>query len=148
MVYLQDIDYICDISEVRRLARNVVSGDFTDDQLKSWAYMEYSYIRTLTDKDDWDINDREFGSLKAVNTELTAADAIRHYGDTSEAIQLWQSMKDAAYSRLTEIVDNMDTSTGSETSDIQQTDYKSWNLNSLVSPPNRLRNVGITEVDF
>lgn len=135
MPYTAGVDYICDIEEVKRLARNVIAADFSDPQVESWAQMEYSYIRTLTNKDDWDSADREYGSLRALNTELAAADVIRHYGRGPDAIALWQSMKQAAYERLNEIVENMDTDTGEEDLEIQVTDRNSWNLNENVDAP-------------
>ena len=135
MSFTAGVDYICTIAEVVRLARNVVVADFSLPQVESWAQMEYSYIRTVTDKDDWDSNDREYGALKALNTELAAADVIRHYGRGPDTIALWQSMKQAAYDRLAEIVDHMDTDTGEADTEIVVTTRKSWNVNPDIAVP-------------
>ena len=49
--YTAGVDFISSTDECRRLARRIVNADFSDDQIKSWQYKYYSYIRTLTDKD-------------------------------------------------------------------------------------------------
>ena len=147
MSYTAGVDYISITAEVRELARSVIVADFSNDEIIRYQYMRYSGIRTDTDKDDWDANDREFGKLQLIETKLAASDIIEHYGTVND-IALWQAMRESALAELKELVDNMDTGTGKESGSILETDYKSWNLNELVSPPNRLTNVGITEVDF
>ena len=147
MSYTAGVDYISITAEVRELARSVIVADFTDAEIIRYQYMRYSGIRTDTDKDDWDANDREFGKLQLIETKLAASDIIEHYGTVND-IALWQAMRESALSELKELVENMDTGTGEESGSILETDYKSWNLNDQVSPPNRLTNVGITEVDF
>ena len=150
MSYVQGIDYISITAEVRELARSVVntSVDFTDAEIIRYQYMRYSQIRTITDKDDWDSLDREFGSLQLVETVLTAVSILQHYGSPND-IPVWQAMEASAMMELTKIVDNMETATGgAESGNILETDYKSWNLNDDVMPPNRLANIGISEVDF
>ena len=77
MTYIQGTDFISDTAEVRRLARNVVTGDFSDAQIQNYQYYEYSFIRTITNKDDWDSADREYGALKEIETEAAAAEIIR-----------------------------------------------------------------------
>lgn len=145
--YVSGTDYISITAEVRELARSVIVADFTDDEIIRFQYMRYSGIRTDTDKDDWDSGDREFGKLQLIETKLAASDIIEHYGTVND-IALWQAMRESALAELKELVGNMDTSTGEESGKILETDYKSWNLNELVSPPNRLSNIGIAEVDF
>ena len=131
--------HISDTTECRRLARNVVTADFDDTQIESYQDKEYSYIATMTDKDDWDSADREFGALQLIETRLVAADIIQHYGDV-ETIQIWQTMRESAYMELEKIIDNMDTETPSEAIDflIDRTEFKGWGLNSAQSPPDRL----------
>ena len=150
MAYVSGIDYISVTAEVRELARSVVntSVDFTDAEIIRYQYMRYSQIRTITDKDDWDSLDREFGSLQLVETVLTAVSILQHYGSPND-IPVWQAMEASAMLELTKIVDNMEATTGgAESGNILETDYKSWNLNDDVMPPNRLANIGISEVDF
>ena len=148
MPLTQGIDFISDTSEVERLARNVlVPADFTTDQVKSYQYKVYSLIRTLTDKDDWDSGDREFGALQLIETELAAEMIKKHYGDKEEVAAADASIA-ALMAQLHDIVSNLDTETTTEGGSVQVTDYKSWNLNPDVPVPNRLRNVGTTEIDF
>jgi hypothetical protein len=138
------MSFISDTEECRRLARNVVTADFSDEQIESYQTKEYSYIATMTDKDDWDSDDREFGALQLIETRLVAADIIQHYGDV-ETISIWQALREAAISELTNpttgIIDNMDTEVA-ESADIEidRTDFKGWGKNSSVAPPNRLGN--------
>lgn len=149
MVYVQFTDFISDTTEVRRLARNVITADFTDDQIKSYQYKVYSIIRTETDKDDWIVTDREFGGLQLIETIIAANLIKMHYGDgSSESNAAAQAEIDAAYKELDAIIENLDSGAGTESGSILETDYKSWNLNTDIEPPNRLANVGISEVDF
>ena len=148
MSYVAGVDFISSTSECRRLARRIVNADFSDDQIKSWQYKYYSYIRTMTDKDDWDSADREFGSLQIIETELVAAEIIKHYGGP-ELIQTWMEMKESAQNDLKDIISNMDTEADtSETEvDIGRTDFKGWGLNANTDVPNRMTWNSSSDVD-
>jgi hypothetical protein len=141
MPYTQGTDFISDTNEVRRLSRNVVTGEFADDKIKSWQYKAYSKIRTLTDKDDWDTADREYGELQAIESELAASYILEHYGDDSHTT-LWQSIRSSAMDDLTNpktgLIANMDTSNDESATEIDRTDFKGWGKNTNLSPPNRL----------
>ena len=139
--------HISDTDECIRLARNVVNADFNTTQIQSWQDKVYSYIATVTDKDDWDSSDREFGALQAIETELVAAWIIKHYGDV-ETIPIWREMKQSAIDDLTGkngITEHMDTETTETEFMIDRTDFKGWGLNSSVSPPDRLGGADDTE---
>ena len=140
--------HISDTTECRRLARNVVTADFDDTQIESYQDKEFSLIATMTDKDDWDSADREFGALQLIETRLVAADIIQHYGDT-ETIQIWMSMREAALMGLDKIVDNMDTEPDAEEVevDIGRTEFKGWGLNSSIPAPNRRTAVNTTDTE-
>jgi len=132
--------HISDTTECRRLARNVVTADFNDTQIQSFQDKEYSLIATLTDKDDWDSDDREYGALQLIETRLVAADIIQHYGDV-ETIPIWQAMKQDAMDMLVGeggIIENMDTDTAETDFLIERTDFKGWIKNTANEPPNRL----------
>jgi len=132
--------HISDTTECRRLARNVVTADFNDTQIQSFQDKEYSLIATLTDKDDWDSGDREYGALQLIETRLVAADIIQHYGDV-ETIPIWQAMKQDAMDMLTGeggIIENMDTETAETDFLIERTDFKGWGKDTSNEPPNRL----------
>jgi len=132
--------HISDTTECRRLARNVVTADFSDAQIISYQDKEYSFIATMTDKDDWDSLDREYGALQLVETRLVAADLIAHYGDV-ETIPIWQAMRADALNLLNGdggIVDNMDTDTGETEFLIDRTEFKGWGKNTANDPPDRL----------
>jgi len=132
--------HISDTTECRRLARNVVTADFNDTQIQSFQDKEYSLIATLTDKDDWDSDDREYGALQLIETRLVAADIIQHYGDV-ETIPIWQAMKQDAMDMLVGeggIIENMDTETSETDFLIERTDFKGWGKDTVNEPPNRL----------
>ena len=131
--------HISDTTECRRLARNVVTADFNDTQIQSFQDKEYSFIATMTDKDDWDSLDREYGALQLVETRLVAADLIAHYGDV-ETIPIWQAMRADALNLLTGtggIVENMDTDTAETEFLIDRTEFKGWGKGDS-EQPNRL----------
>jgi len=140
--------WLSDTNECRRLARNVITADFTDQQIQSYQIKVYSIIRTITNKDDWMDTDREFGALQLIETELVAELIKKHYSDLPEERGAADAAIQAALGELDKIVENMDTDSGEEGGSIQITDYKSWNLNPDTPVPNRLKNVGITEIDF
>jgi len=134
------VDFISDTTECRRLARNVVTADFSDLQVQSFQKKEYSFIATMTDKDDWAPTDREYGALQLVETRLVAADIIQHYGDT-ETIPIWTAMRNDALMLLTGtggITENMDTDTAETEFLIDRTEFKGWGKNTANEPPDRL----------
>jgi len=142
--------HISDTTECRRLARNVVNADFNDTQIESFQDKEYSFIATMTDKDDWDSGDREYGALQLIETRLVAADIIAHYGDT-DTIPIWQAMRADAMMMLTGsggVIENMDTETAETEFMIDRTDFKGWGLNSAVSPPDRLNRTATDTESF
>lgn len=135
--------FISDTNECRRLARNVVPPDFTDAQIESYQIKEFSYIATVTGKDDWIITNREFGALQLIETTLVAADILMHYGDVNDW-EKGQAMKNAAIEQLTGeygIVENIDTPIEEAEPEVERTEFKSWNKNPNVLPPNTLTNV-------
>ena len=144
VTYVFGTDFISVTDEVRKLARRVVTGDWTDGEIQNWQFRRYSQIRTYTDYDNWQPADREYGSLQLIETKLAASDIIEHYGDVN-TIPMWQAMREEALMELVATVENQETATGDTESSILQTEYKSWNLNAEVDPPNRLRNIGGTE---
>ena len=132
--------HISDTTECRRLARNVVTADFNDTQVQSFQDKEYSFIATMTDKDDWAATDREYGALQLVETRLVAADIIQHYGDV-ETIPIWTAMRNDALMLLTGtggITENMDTETSETEFLIDRTEFKGWGKNTANEPPDRL----------
>jgi len=140
------VDYLSDTTECRRLARNVVTDDFDSNQIISYQQKEYSYIATMTDKDDWTSTDREYGALQLIETRLVAADIIQHYGDV-ETIPMWQAMRDDAKTELQMVIDNMDTETSETDFLVDRTDFKGWGLNSSLTPPNRLLTSNIDDTE-
>jgi len=139
------VEYISVTSECRRLARNVVTNDFTDPEIISYQKKRYSYIALVTDKDDWVATDREFGALQLVETNLVAADIVKHFGEVQD-IPIWQAMiadaKDDLFNEESGIIPNMDTEIPETESEVDRTEFKGWGLNTNLSPPNRLtRNV-------
>jgi len=135
--YVFGTDFISVTDEVRKLARNVIAGDWTDAEIQPWQYRRYSQIRTVTDYDTWIPTDREYGALQLIETKLAASDILEHYGDIN-TIPLWQAMREDALSELIKIVDNMETTTGDVAGSIRETGYKSWILNPSIPAPNRL----------
>jgi hypothetical protein len=134
--YVQGIDYISITAEVRELARSVVTADFTPDEIIRYQYMRYSQIRTMTQKDDWTAQDREFGSLQLIETKLAASDIMEHYG-TPQDIGLWQAIRESALMELKQTIDYMTTSSVDVSGTIIETPYKSWNLNPDAPIPTR-----------
>ena len=144
MAYTFLVDFISVTDEVRKLARRVVIGDWSDSEIQAWQQRRYSQIRTYTDYDVWNPADREFGSLQLIETKLAASDIIEHYGDVN-TIPVFQAMREEAMQELIATVDNLETTTGDVSGSIMVTEPKSWNLNSELRPPNRLRNIDGTE---
>lgn len=144
------VEYISNTDECRRLARNVVTGDFDNNAIISWQKKVYSDIATKTDKDDWASTDREFGALQAIETEIVASYIIEHFGEPTD-IPMWQAMRasgmDALMNPETGIVANMDTETPETDALIERTDYKGWGYNPNIKPPNRLERGVVSDIE-
>ena len=138
MSYIQGTDFISSTTEVRKLARSVITADFSDDQIKAYQYKVYSIIRTMTDKDDWNSTNREFGALQLIETEMAAEMIRKHYGKNSEAVGAAEANISSLFGELKIIVDNLDTTISvAGGGKIRKTSYKSWNLNTEVEIPRR-----------
>lgn len=143
MSFVQGIDYLSEASECRRLARNVVDGDFTNEQIVPWQVYNYSLIASLTGKSDWAVTDVQYYALKGIETELVAADLDMHYGDgSSAATDAALTKKDAAMAELNTLITATGLGIGTEAAVganmiVKQTPYKSWNLNPDAEIPRR-----------
>ena len=137
--YIQGIDFISNTDAVRKQASNVLgeipAEDFTDAVIQSFQYQAYSVIRTITDKDDWDSLDREFGALQRIEVDLADAYIRKHFKKDYDSETATTSTIAQCMAELQIIKDNMDTETGAEELLIARTDYKSWNLNPDVGVP-------------
>jgi hypothetical protein len=134
--YISGVDFISSTDEVRRLARKAVVGDFTDPEIESYQYKVYSLIRTMTDKDDWDPLDREYGAFQLFETEIAAELIKQHYGTAQQSAAAETSLS-SLFAEMQKLIDNIDTTIISSTSRIRHTPYKSWNLNPDVPVPRR-----------
>jgi hypothetical protein len=108
MVRVRFTDFLADTDRVRKLANNVVTDDFSDDEIKEYQYDIYSKIRSKTHKDDWSPSDRQFGNLELVEIYLTAAIIVEHYGmKTAPQLSAMQQWRDQAVIEMQEVLDNM-----------------------------------------
>jgi hypothetical protein len=139
----QGTDYISDTEECKRLARNIVAGDFTPEQIVNWQVYNYSMIASLTGKNTWSDADMQFYALKGIETEMTAADLEMHYGDGStSSTDAAQSRKDAAIAELEKIIVSTGLGTGTESAvggnmNVGVSPYKSSFLNPDVQIPRK-----------
>ena len=137
--YVQGIDFISDTAAVIKQATNILTElpatDFTQPIIQSFQYQAYSLIRTITDKDDWDSGDREFGALQRIEVDLAVAYVLKHFKKEYDSESSANSTIAQCLAELQNIKDNMDTETGAEELLIARTDYKSWNLNPDVGVP-------------
>ena len=134
MTYTFGTDFISVTDEVRRLARKVVLGDFTEDEIKSYQFKVYSLIRTLSDKDDWDTGDREYGALQLYETEIAAMLIRQHYGNSTQSADAEASIA-KLIGTLSTFIGDIDTPIEGATSRIRRTEFKSWNLNTAIPIP-------------
>ena len=108
MVRVRFTDFLADTARIRKLANNVVTDDFSDDEIKEYQYDIYSKIRSITHKDNWAITDRQFGQLELVEIYLTAAIIVEHYGmKTAPQTSAMQEWRDQAKIELQDVLDNM-----------------------------------------
>jgi len=89
------ITFISDTALVRRLARNVVTQDFTDNQIINEQTAAYAKIGTKTGKFDWTNADARFAFVQKIEQQLAAKYITEHYGaGTPEEInwiQYWDT---------------------------------------------------------
>jgi len=87
--------FISDTALVRRLARNVVTQDFTDNQIINEQTAAYARIGTKTGKFDWTSGDPRFAFVQKIEEQLAAKYVLEHYGaGTPEEInwiQYWDT---------------------------------------------------------
>ena len=87
--------FISDTALVRRLARNVVTQDFTDNQIINEQTAAYARIGTKTGKFDWTSLDPRFAFVQKIEEQLAAKYVLEHYGaGTPEEInwiQYWDT---------------------------------------------------------
>lgn len=137
--YVQGTDFISETDAVIKQASNVLTelptNDFTPAIVQTFQYQAYSLIRTITDKDDWDSGDREFGALQRIEVDLAVAYIRKHFKQDYESETAATSTIAQCMAELQNIKDNMDTPTGVEDLLIARTDYKSWNMNPDVGVP-------------
>ena len=136
MTYSFGTDFISVTDEVRRLARKAVSGDWTDDEIKSYQFKVYSLIRTMSNKDDWDTLDREYGALQLYETEIAALLIKQHYGNSTQSADAEASLE-KLLATLGTFIGEIDTPITGEVSKIRRTEYKSWILNPSLPIPRR-----------
>jgi hypothetical protein len=133
-IYFYPGDFISDTAAVIKQARNVLPADFTTENVESFEYQAYSFIRTLLNKDDWAPTDREFGAIQRINVDLAVAYIRKHYGK-GDVYEQGRTGELSCIEQLKIISDNLDTVTGEEAFTIARTPKKSWNLNPDVPVP-------------
>lgn len=96
--------FIGDTATVRRLARSVVTDDFSDPQIIEEQKAAYSKIIIATQKSDWTIGvDNRFYAIRKAEEQLAAAFILEYYGDGSaENVTLYTALRDAAQLTLTD----------------------------------------------
>ena len=72
--------FISDTDLVRRLARNVVTNDFSDAQIVTEQKMAYAKIIIKTGKSDWSATDNRFPAIVKIEEQQAAAYILEHYG--------------------------------------------------------------------
>jgi hypothetical protein len=89
------ITFISDTALVRRLARNVVTQDFTDNQIINEQTAAYARIGTKTGKFDWTSLDPRFAFVQKIEEQLAAKYVLEHYGagtpEEINCIQYWDA---------------------------------------------------------
>ena len=100
------ITFISDTALVRRLARNVVTQDFTDNQIINEQTAAYARIGTKTGKFDWTNTDPRFAFVQKIEEQLAAKYVLEHYGaGTPEEINWIQYWDNQVTEGLQVIVD-------------------------------------------
>lgn len=134
-IYFYPTDFISDTAAVIRQARNVPAADLSTENVESFEYQAYSFIRTITNKDDWATTDREYGAIQRINVDLAVAYIRKHFGRTSEVYAQGETSEQQCIDQLKIIVDNSDTPTEGTEFEVAKTSRKSWNLNPNVPVP-------------
>ena len=134
-IYFYPTGFISDTAAVIKQARNVLPVDFTTENVESFEYQAYSFIRTILNKDNWAPTDREFGAIQRINTDLAVAYINKHYGKTQEVYQRGESTEQSCIEALKILADNIDTPTGEEDFAIAKTSRRLWNVNPDVPVP-------------
>lgn len=133
-IYFYPTDFISDTNAVIKQARNVLPADFTIENVESFEYQAYSFIRTILNKDDWAETDREFGAVQRINVDLAVAYIRKHYGK-DDVYERGATSEASCIAQLKLIFENLDTPTGEEDLAIAKTPRRGWNVNPDVPVP-------------
>ena len=100
-------DFISDTTEVRRLARSVVTNDFTDAQIMLQQKAAFSGIKVDTHKDDWAVGDAGFYRIQKIEQQLAAAYVREYYGNgTAEELNMIVALRTAANEDIVKVVES------------------------------------------
>jgi hypothetical protein len=123
-------DFISDTALVRRLARNVVTTDFTDPQIMIEQKAAYSYIVIKTNKSDWDtlaLTDKRYAAVQKAEEQLAAKYILEHYGSGTAEEMNWISYWDTqANNILTAIIESSVTEEADIGTFIAVSNYESY----------------------
>ena len=102
-----DPTYVSVTSKVRKLARNVVTADFSDSDIVHEQEAAYANIIVSTNKSDWSASDNRFPAIQKIEEELAAAYILEHFGQgTAEELAWIQYWTAQATTSLTTIKEN------------------------------------------
>ena len=139
------VEYVSDTDQVRKLARNVLLTEFSDEQIQEEQKSAFTDIGLATQKYDWDINDLEFPSVQKLEQKLAAKYLIEYYGDGNPDQLHWMEMwtNDVKEGLMT-LSSGMSGASSSDiiAEQIERTTYKSWNLNPSYPYRSRLSGLG------
>lgn len=99
--------YFSNTSDVRELARSVLSADFSDAEIVEEQQAAAAYLITKTKKDDWDSDDLEYPLIQKLETKLAAKYVLEHY-DTSQYLQVLEYWMAEVKDGITAIIENSD----------------------------------------
>jgi hypothetical protein len=128
--------FISDTAEVRRLARSVVTADFTDAQIILQQKAAYSDIIIQTHKSDWSTLDNRFYKIQKIEQQLAAAYVLEYYGDGSlETLNMIAALRTEANASLKTTVESGSDVESDVAISIVASDYESYPA-SLQDNPN------------
>ena len=114
-------------SDVRELARSVLTAEFPDSEILEEQNHAQSKIWTITKKTDWDSLDPQYELIRKLETKQAAIYVLEHY-NVIDILPVLESWKLEIKEDLTSVVDSISDPSVDDPIKVVSSNYESYPL--------------------